>query len=335
MFSQKHASPAKRRIKTLVKLLVSAACLAMVYRSVDFSKLGSTLRALSPISAVLIISFYALGQLLSSIKWNIFMREVGIERTRLQVIAAYCAGMFVNSFGFGTVGGDVTRAVAVRPERGKRAATVATVVADRIHGLGVLLSIAAIAILIVRPAVLEPFYSPTLAILWLVAFPIGWVVVPKVLASIVPESHPWASAAVMAARAFPKSPKTFAKATFISALAHTLQISMMLLVASNFAIPVSIGYLIAVVPLVNFASALPISINGIGVREAMYVALLTPEGVSREAAVSFGAIWIVAVTIVGALGGLMVGQVISDAEVLEPHPTETEDNEKKRLAVGQ
>ena len=80
---------------------------------------------------------------------------------------------------------------------------------------------------------------------------------------------------------------------------------MFLAISQDLGLPLSLGYLLATVPLINVASALPISVNGIGIREVLTVFLFTPVGVSQEQAVVFGALWIVTVTLVSAVGGLL------------------------------
>jgi len=65
--------------------------------------------------------------------------------------------------------------------------------------------------------------------------------------------------------------------------------------------------LLLVIPFVNIVCSLPISWNGLGVREKAYTYFLAtaPAIVSYEQAVAFGAIWLLAVTVSSALGGIV------------------------------
>lgn len=65
------------------------------------------------------------------------------------------------------------------------------------------------------------------------------------------------------------------------------------------------AYLFVAIPFVNILSTLPISWNGLGVRENAYVFFLAPAVLSREQALAFGAIWIIAVTFCSAVGGIV------------------------------
>jgi glycosyltransferase 2 family protein len=73
--------------------------------------------------------------------------------------------------------------------------------------------------------------------------------------------------------------------------------------ALDFDIPFS--YALIIYPLVGTFSALPVSLNGIGLREGGYLFLLTRIGVSSEKAIAFGLLWFIVVALDSLLGGLI------------------------------
>ncbi|MCB0325872.1 MAG: flippase-like domain-containing protein [Bdellovibrionales bacterium] len=295
----------RNRWKYLVRLGVSLGVLAIVYMSVDLAELPTVLGRVSWQGALLVLVLYTVSQLLSAIKWQIFLREAGVRRSLRLVIRAYFFGMFVNTFGLGTLGGDVARGMLLKPARGRRAAALATVVADRLHGLLTLSLLAGGAILMVHPE-----HLTHLALLLVIASAVtligSWWFGPQLLTRIFPAEHRFGTAARNAAAAFPRSATAFGAATVVSLCSHVLQILVHVVIAHDLHAEIGIGYLFATVPVVNIAASIPVTINGLGVREAMYVLLFTPAGISRELAVAFGAIWVVSVTLVGALGGFLL-----------------------------
>jgi len=297
----------KSPARLLLRIAISLGLLYVAYRAVNISELLSALKAFPLSTFLLIVSLYGVGQIISSLKWTVFIKNVGIERSFSQVLYAYCSAMFFNTFGLGTVGGDVARALLIKPGAGQRAGALATVVADRIHGLAVLLTIGAIAVIVVKPAILQPYGVPV-ALLLVLAIACGWFLGPKILVRIFPATHRFGHAARMTANAFPNKLGPFLSVTCISAIFHIFQIWMHWLIAKALgtAGALSFAYLLATVPFVNAASSLPISVQGLGVREAMYVMLFAPVGVSKELAVAIGAIWLLAVTVVSAFGGLLL-----------------------------
>ena len=87
-------------------------------------------------------------------------------------------------------------------------------------------------------------------------------------------------------------------------------------------ITISFTTLLLVIPFVNIVCSLPISWNGLGVREKAYTYFLTtaPAIVTYEQAVAFGAIWLLAVTVSSAIGGI-VAMMSEDMRNLKAQPT--------------
>ena len=323
----------RRRLKLWLRIGVSATLLTVIYLAVDLHKLYRTLTSLSPASALLILALYAVGQVVSAFKWNLFVDQTGIKRPISEVVRAYFFGMFINSvgFGLGTVGGDLARGLALHPEKGQRTAALASVVADRIHGLGILLLIGTIAMAIVRPEPVSPIML-LLCALGVVGVGAAWLIGPWMLHRLIPEGHRFKSPAAVVMRAFPRKLSIFLSASLLSAIIHTLQISIHIVIARELGVALSDSYLFATVPLVNVASSLPISINGVGVREGMYAWLFSPYA-SSEVAVAFGAIWVVAVTIVGILGGLLLTPEMKESGALERLSREDDEREGTVIPV--
>jgi uncharacterized membrane protein YbhN (UPF0104 family) len=71
----------------------------------------------------------------------------------------------------------------------------------------------------------------------------------------------------------------------------------------NLVVPISA---VAVfVPLISLAGMVPVSVNGLGVREALYILLFGQIGVTAEVAVSLALLYL-AVTVVASLPGGVV-----------------------------
>ena len=88
---------------------------------------------------------------------------------------------------------------------------------------------------------------------------------------------------------------------------HIVQISLHAAMARGVGATIPWATLFIVIPLVNIASSLPISWNGLGVREKSYTYFLTaaPAIVTNEQAIAFGALWLMAMTVTSAIGGIV------------------------------
>ncbi len=293
--------------KGLVKLLLSAVMVFLVVKAVDLSTLRGTLAAIPLTTVIIVITGYSIGQLLSSLKWWTIARTGGIAVPYTTVLKAYFIGMFVNCFGFGMVGGDVARGILVAQGLPKKTEGIASVIADRIHGLTVLSCIALLTGLVLGSDRVPTELVQLLGILT-AGFVAGWIIGPWVLSNIPFFKHTKLALKMkQVAAIFPRDAKTLVIITALSAVFHTVQILLHGAMAVGVGAEIPWATLFIVIPLVNIVSSLPISWNGLGVREKSYIYFLTaaPAIVTTEQAVAFGAMWLMAVTVTSAIGGIV------------------------------
>ena len=293
--------------KSLLKLALSIIMVVIVLRSVNFQSLQATFRTMSPVTVILVIVGYTLGQLLSSFKWWTIAYSGGIKTPYPTALKAYFIGMFLNCFSFGMLGGDAARGILVAHGQPKKTEGIASVVADRVHGLIVLSCIALITSLIMgRDRVSSDLIQ--LLLFLVVGCTAGWLIGPWVLPKI-----PFIRTTKIGVKLqqvmaiFPRDIKTLSTITAISVVFHLTQISLHALMAAGMGITIPFTTLLLVIPFVNIVCSLPISWNGLGVREQAYTYFLAgdPAIVTSEQAVAFGAIWLLAVTVSSAIGGIV------------------------------
>ncbi len=280
--------------------------LTIVLFSVSFEKLLLTLKQISPITAIIVILGYTVGQFMSSVKWWIIARSGGISVSYFSALKAYFIGMFVNCFGsgLGTVGGDVARGILLAHGVGRKTEGVAAVIADRIHGLTVLCVIALVTSQLFQSDRVPGWLLLSLLVL-IAGFIAGWIIGPWLL-TLLPNETKFSTKMRQVAAIFPRDFKTLGLITCISIVFHCTQILLHGVMASAVHADIPLATLFVVIPLVNIASSLPIAWNGVGVRENSYMYFLTaaPALVSPEQAAAFGALWLLAVTVTSAIGGI-------------------------------
>ena len=181
-------------------------------------------------------------------------------------------------------------------------------IADRIHGLCVLLAIGLVSLMVLHPPGLAAL-TPTLLFggaLGLLALVVGWWLGPAALRRYLPADNKWSRMILRLAEAFPRDRGRIFKATIISFLFHNIQLLMHLVMVRELQAPLTASEVYAAVPFVNIGSSVPISIMGVGVREGLYAVLFSPLGVPTEVSVAFGALWIVVTTLVSAFGAIAI-----------------------------
>lgn len=305
--------------KTLIKVLITIVMVTIVALSISFEKLMVTLGQITPVTALIVIVGYTIGQLISSVKWWTIARSGGIDVPYSAALKAYFIGMFVNCFGsgLGTVGGDVARGILISNGLPKKTEGIAAVVADRIHGLTVLSIIALVTSQLFRSDRVPGWLLLSLLVL-IAGFITAWILGPAVLTRL-PASSRFTPKLRQVAAIFPREVGVVFFITALSVIFHCTQILLHAVMAHAVGAQIPLATLFVVIPLVNIASSLPISWNGLGVRENSYIYFLTaaPALVSAEQAAAFGALWLVAVTVTSAIGGI-VALVTGDLKLLKP-----------------
>lgn len=288
----------------LVRLALSVVMLSLV---LSFSKLDKLLEVFLSIPGYVVVGVFAgytLGPLLNCYRWLLFARSAGVKATYGQAIRAYFIGAFVNAFGVGTVGGDVTRGLLIARGQSTKAAALASVAADRLHGLAML---ALIGSLSAAFADVEHLHPDVLALLSLLApaIIVGWAIGPWIVRKVWTKPGKLHSKLEEIFAAFPRKTSILVFVSAISILFHLVQISLHMLMAKGLGVDIPWTVLLVTVPFVNIVSSLPISWMGLGVRENAYIFFLVPAFLTHEQAIAFGALWLMAVTTASGIGGIV------------------------------
>jgi hypothetical protein len=288
----------------VLKIAVSAALLVFVFRRVDFEGVGRSLARADGVLVLIAWIVYVAGQVLSAIKWRVLASAVGLSDSAAHFVAYYFVGTFFNAFGLGTVGGDVVRALYLAGPGGRRSLALNTVVADRVSGLAVLLAIALAALLVFRGYGLPGFlYWTTVAVS--LALLATWRFAPALAGTFLREGSRGRNLVERDLAPYWNDRRLLARTAALSFAFHVSQLLTLGLLASSLDLGVPWSYVWVFGPLVNIFSALPISVNGLGVRESATVFFLSHIGVAREQSVAFALLWFAIVAASGLCGGVV------------------------------
>ena len=204
--------------------------------------------------------------------------------------------MFFNLFLIGATGGDIVKIfLIIREAPLKKAGALLSVFIDRIVGLLALAVISAVMILCHWDALISHDFTRLVVIT--VAIILGgslgfilvaWLVDRLHLTTRLPQWLPARAKIVEAASAFAeyaRSGKSVTYAFLLSLPAHFLFFSTFYFGAKAFSAGLDLSNLFCVSPIVSTVTALPISVGGAGLREALFIKILgglysTPESIA-------------------------------------------------------
>lgn len=247
---------------------------------------------------------------LAALRWQRVLVALEMPSTLPPLLAHSWAGQFVANFLPSTVGGDVLRVARLASSTGRAPVSFASVVLERLTGFFVLPFITFVALL-VHPDLLDLGRASGIAVvvsLGTVVAAIGVVVLaanPR-LGRALADRENWlrfAGAIHLGIERIRRHPGALLSIVG-TALAYQVAIVVAAWTAAQ-ALDIAISWfaVMAFIPVVAMTQVLPISVNGLGLREGALVLLLGPLGVATGQAVALGLLLYVmnlAVSLLGA-----------------------------------
>ncbi len=305
----------------VLRIVGTAGLMALALRGVDWGRLGAVLGGVAwgwwTTAMVLALSV----QVVAALRWAVLARPVGFGLPVTVFVRRFFEGLFFNLFLPTSIGGDVVKAYRLADTTPGRVLAACTVLADRLAGLTAMGVIAVTALaahrqgLTAGPA-LALGGALTAAVLATARFVVGNL---ERIMALVPASR---ATEILAARLLPyqRQPGLVASAIAWGLVVQIGGVLSVACIGRALGIEVGLATWFIVVPLVNLAMLLPISIGGVGVREGMMAVLLAPSGVSRETAVAVGMLTLLTAVVCGIVGGL---SLLADARSPGPRHRST------------
>ena len=310
--------PVGRLLSTLVKVAVTLGLYAVLFfYKIDLHECWARLRGAHLGWVALGAIVYAGGQWLSAWRWWLLLRPVELQVPYLRMVAFYFTGMFFNFFLPTIVGGDAVKAILLSRETGAPARSTMSVFMERNVGLLALLAIATAAALVAPTVEVRGFSLLHLALLLFAGFIAANVVLADrrayhlidYLVALTPLGRIRSRAASLYEAVVPYRARRWrgvvAAAIGQSFLFQAIVILVVFLNAKALALDVPVAALAVFVPLISLAGMLPISVNGLGIRDVLYVLLLGRIGVPADVAFALAFLYFV-VTLAASLPGGVV-----------------------------
>jgi uncharacterized membrane protein YbhN (UPF0104 family) len=247
-----------------------------------------------------VVGIYVAGQVMSAWRWSLLGAILKIPAPFIDYLSYAFIGMFTNVFVPGLIGGDALRAVYLGRRHQRLGDAIASVAADRIVGLlGLFWMTAAAAALSVNLP--RSVTLPTIAVG--VISLVGFAALPLIgkFAARLP-----ARIANTTATIAPYLNRPLAMMPAIG-LSVALQLSLATcqwILARGLGLSAPLTLFLLCVPIANVFASLPVTLNGLGVRETAYLMLFGMAGMAKADAIALGLLWFAA-TALGNLTGVV------------------------------
>jgi hypothetical protein len=300
----------KPAISLALRVIVSLLLLAYLARISAFEGIAQAFSRIQPVYLLGFYLLYFLSVSLQSLRWKYLLRGWDVPRPFSVLFRSIMTGLFLNNFLPGGLGGDVYRIYAGGRDTGKIESIAATIFYERILGYSSLVILGLITL-----TIRSDFARDGLFWILLCAVLFGLIVLSAL--SSIPGVERFVqrlgerSLLVRRLRLIDwlrsfrfrrLHPGLLAGVFLGSFLIQFIDVLSFFLVATAIQLPVKLTDLLLFVPLLYLAILLPISLNGIGVRETIFVMFSTLWGISSADAVAFS-LTVFALSLSGSLVG--------------------------------
>jgi uncharacterized membrane protein YbhN (UPF0104 family) len=246
----------------------------------------------------LAIFIYWLIQAGCAYRWKTLAEVQGLSAPLKKFVLYYYIGMFFNLFLPTSIGGDIGKCYLLSRGRAHLKQAVLSVLADRGVGFAAMTAIALAALSQSSVLTIPPVLRWTLYFsggLFFLAFLIPFSAGSRIQARwprLSPVMNYWKSPGLLA---------------YLFALSLVLQgsvIGLHILVGKAVGLSLPAGYYFVFTPLVVAISMIPVSLNGLGLREGAYIYFLRQADVPIETGMAFGLSWFVILFVSGLVGGI-------------------------------
>ncbi|HEV3006143.1 MAG TPA: glycosyltransferase, partial [Pirellulales bacterium] len=252
------------------------------------------------------LAVYVASQWVSAWRWSRLARGVGLRSTYRQCLRWYFEGSFFSLCLPTSIGGDVWKAWRLAGTSGERLLAGCTVLADRLAGLTALLVIGLAALakrsfqlslgetaVVALGLYLGALAAITIALAaldWLGGRLWRWPLFGDLVFKLSPFGH---------------HPAVAWEAVTWGLVVQSLNVAAVWLLGRALGLDLPTGVYAFAVPLVSLATVLPISLNGVGVREGGLAWVLASYAVPQAQAAMLGLLWTLVNMTSGLLGGIV------------------------------
>ena len=304
-----NSSGKKSRRTLFMRSLLGVALVGAVVYCVSTGELVSALVQVSLGDIAILIALSVVLIAVSVIKWQLFLRHLGIAPSFAKLFALYLVGYFVNVFTPSFIGGDVVRSLALGRQVNRAHAVSATVL-ERYTGIVAMLCMALVACCISNVVTQEIVLVVVAAVVgcaigtWMLFA--GWlnrfasrIGLPAKLTKTFDAVH---EGLVWGVRDRGLLTKAFA----LSVTFHLLTVVNTATVGAAVGwSEIPLGGLLVVVPLILLIGAVPISPQGLGIQEGAFVFFLHSVGATTGQALAVALVLRAKSYLLALCGGLI------------------------------
>lgn len=297
--------------KEALKIIITAVLFYYLFKTkVPVNEVIQNIKNINPLYFILSVVSFFIYYLIFSIRWNSMLKAQKIEISTLRSYLYILVSFFFNNFVPSGLGMDVIRSAYAGGKENFEKAFGASIM-ERILGMigMMLIGIAAIFSLQVQFAKLSIIYAGLILLIiilyyLLTSLKLSWLK-EKMLSIKLLNLGDSIREFYRAFKIYKTKRKTLIIGIGYSVLVQLLIITINYFIAKGLSIPVPFFAFLAYIPVITVISLIPLTINGLGLREAAYVFFFSLVNITEGQTMSLSLVFFITSVIASSTGGII------------------------------
>lgn len=304
----------KKILSILLRIGISIVLLIFLFEKVDKKALLGIIKNADKPLLFLAFCIFSLTYILCLFRWERLLRAVKIHLPLKRVIISFSGGTFFSLFLPSTIGGDLMRSLDLAAHTKRPREVIATVLLDRLSGYVGLVSLALLALLFGWRFLQDKSVLFSIVIITAVLIAILLVLFNRFLYSRINQllHSPDAGRIRQLLKDlhqemhyFKHHKKVIINNLILSVLIQAVAPATFFVVARSLGVRINIIYFFIFLPIIGAITLLPISIGGLGLRDATTIFFFAKAGVARDLAFAMSLLNFFFLLAWGILGGII------------------------------
>jgi glycosyltransferase 2 family protein len=304
----------KKIFSIILRVGISVVLLIFLFHNVDRKSLFETIKQVDLPTLLFAYLFFLLAYILCLFRWRMLLRAVNIHLPLKRIIISFSGGVFFNLFLPSTVGGDFMRSLDLASYTKKPREVVATVLLDRLSGYIGLVLLALVSICFGWKLIRDASVLLSISL-------IAGLLIAILLVLFNNRIYSWINKFMRSPNAgrirsiirnlhqelhiFKLNKMVIIKNVTISIFVQCLTPVSFFIIARSLGIKIGLVYLFVFLPIISAITLLPISIGGLGLRDATTIFFFAKIGIAKNMAFAMSLLNFSFILVTGILGGLI------------------------------
>jgi len=301
--------------KFVIKLLISSFVLYLIFSKIEISEFFLNIKKIgfAAISVLLILGL--LKFVVETMRWQFVLKTIGFKFKFKYLLSLYLIGGFFSNFLPSTIGGDLARTAFIKGQNLKVSTVVNTILFERFTGLYSVFIMCLLAVAVGWDQISEylRIFVLVYAVIGIFVMSLIYIFFNKitVLFSILENKYSFKILKRIGSILKILDFSNYKKKTIISTMLFSI-VMQFVVISVTALVGVSMGleqvemltYFI-IMPPVWIITMLPISINGLGIREGVFALFLSNLGVSVEQSTALSLLSFLPFVSISLVGGII------------------------------